>query len=55
MNEHLEALRVQGAKIGLKVNVKKTVDSFTYLGGNISQDGGSTEDDKSRIAKAQSV
>ena len=77
MNEFLEVLRVQGAKIGLKINVKKTkslrlgisedeqvtlgnekidqVGSFTYLGSIISKDGGSSEDVKSRIAKAQGV
>ena len=74
MNEVLEVLRVQGAIIGLKINVKKTmslriaisedekvtlgntkigqVGSFTYLGSSISKDGGSTEDVKSRTAKA---
>ena len=77
MNEFLEVLRVQGAKIGLKINVKKTkslrlgisedeqvtlgnekidqVGSFSYLGSIISKDGGSSEDVKSRIAKAQGV
>ena len=77
MNELLEILRVQGAKIGLKINVKKTkslrveiseeekvmfddekidqVGTFTYLGSIISKDGGSSEDVKSRIAKAESV
>ena len=77
MNEVLEVLRVQGAKIGLKINVKKTkslrlgisedeqvtlgnekidqVGSFSYLGSIISKDGGSSEDVKSRIAKAQGV
>ena len=77
MNEFLEVLRVQGAKIGLKTNVKKTmslrlgisedeqvtlgnekidqVGSFSYLGSIISKDGGSSEDVKSRIAKAQGV
>ena len=77
MNEFLEVLRIQGARIGLKINVKKTnslrlgisedenvtlgnknidqVGSFTYLGSNISKDGGSSEDVKSRIAKAQGV
>ena len=75
MNEFLEVLRVQGAKIGFKINVKKTksltlgisedeqvtlgnekidqVGSFSYLGSIISKDGGSSEDVKSRIAKAQ--
>ena len=75
-NEFLEVLRVQGARIGLEINVKKTkslrlgiseeekvtlgnkkidqVGSFTYLGSIISKDGGSSEDDKSRI-KAQGV
>ena len=70
-------MRVQGARIGLKINVKKTksqrlgisedekvklgnekidqVDSFTYLGSIISKDGWSSEDVKSRIAKAQGV
>ena len=68
---------VQGARIGLKINVKKTkplrlgisedekmtlgnesfdqVGSFTYLGIIISKDSGSSEDVKSRIAKAQGV
>ena len=68
-------MQVQGARIGLKINVKKTksirqgisedekvtlgykkidqVTSFTYLGSIISKDGGSSEDVKSRIAKAQ--
>ena len=77
MNEFLEVLRVQGAGIGLKINVKKTkslrigtsedekvtlgnekidqVGSFTYLGSIISKDGGSSEDLKSRIDKAQGV
>ena len=77
MNEFLEVLRVQSAKIGLKINVKKTkslrlgtseyekvtlgnekidqVGSSTYLGSIISKDGGSSEDVKSGIAKAQGV
>ena len=67
----------QGARIGLKINVKKTkslrlgisedervtlgnkqidqMDSFTYLGSTISKDGGSSEDVKSRMAKALGV
>jgi len=67
-------LRVHGARIGWKINVKKTkslrlgigeygkvrlgnkkidqVGSFTYLSSIISKDGGSSEDVKSRIAKA---
>ena len=70
-------MRVQGARIGLKINVKKTkslrlgmsecekvtlgnekndqVGSFTYLSSIVSKDGGSSEDVKSRIAKAQGV
>ena len=66
-----------GARIGLRINVKKTkplrlgisedeqvtlgnekidqVRSFCYLGSIISKDGGSGEDVKSRIAKAQGV
>ena len=70
-------MRVQGAKIGLKINVKKTkslrlgisedeqvtfgnkkidqVGSFSYIGSIISKDGGNSEDDKSRIDKAQGV
>jgi len=77
MKELLEVLRVQGARIGLNITVKKTkslrlriredekltlgnkridqVDSFTFLGNIISKDGGSIEDVKSRIAKAQGV
>ena len=78
INEFLEVLRVQGARMGLKINVKKTkslrlgisedekvmtlvnekihqVCSFTNLGSIISKDGGSSEDVKSRIAKAQGV
>ena len=77
MNELSEILRVQGAKVSLKINVKKTkslrigicedekvtlgnekidqVGSFTYLGSIISKDGGSSENVKSRIAKAQGV
>ena len=77
INEILEVLRVQGARIGLKINVKKIkllrlgisednkvmlgnekidqVVSFTYLGSFISKDGGSGEDDKSRIGKTQGV
>ena len=77
MNQFSEVLRVQGAKIGLKINVRKTkslrlgiikdeqvtlgnekihqVGSFSYLGSIISKDGGSSEDVKSRIAKAQGV
>ena len=31
------------------------IDSFTYLGSNISKDGGCSEDVKSRIAEAQGV
>ena len=31
------------------------MDSFTYVGSNISKDGGSSENVKSRIAKAQGV
>jgi hypothetical protein len=76
MNELLEVLQVQGARIGLKINVKKTkslrlgiseekkvtlgnekidhVDSFDYLSSIISKDSVSSEDVKSRIAKAQS-
>ena len=70
-------MRIQGTRIGLKINVKKTrslrleisedekvtlgnekidqVDRFTYPGSIISKDGGSSEDVKSRIAKAQGV
>ena len=77
MNDFLEVSRVQGAKIGLKINVKKTkslnlgisedekvtlgnekisqVGSFIYLGSIINEDGGSSEDVKSRIAKTQGV
>ena len=77
INELLEVLRVQDARIGLKINVKKTkslrlgisedekvplgneridqVGSFTYLGSIISKVGGSSEDVKSRRAKAQGV
>ena len=77
MNEFLEVLRVRGARIGLKINVKKIkslrlgisedekvtlgnekidqVGSFTYLGSIISKGGGSSEDVKNRIAKAQRV
>ena len=77
MNELLEVLPVQGDRIGLKINVKKTklqrlgisedekvtvgtekfdqVGSFTYLGSIISKDCGSSENVKSRIAKAQGV
>ena len=77
MNEFFEVLRVHCARIGLKINVKKTkslrlgisehekvmlgnekidqVGSFTYLGSIISKDSGSSEDVKSRIAKAQGV
>ena len=77
MNEFLEVLRVQGATIGLKINVKKSkslrlgigedekvtlgfekidqVGGFTYLDSTFSKDGGSSEDVKSRIAKAQGV
>ena len=77
MNEFLEVLRVQGTRIGLKIDVKKTkslrlgisenekvtlgkekidqAGSFTYLGSIISKDDGSSEDVKSRIAKAQGV
>ena len=75
MNEFVEVLWVWGARIGLKINVKKTkslklgiskhekvtlgnknidqVGSYTYLGSIISKDGGSSEDVKSRMAKAQ--
>ena len=77
MNELLEVMRVQGARIGLKINVKKTksqrlgtgedekvtldnqkidhVGSFIYHGSIISKDDRSSEDAKSRIAKAQGV
>ena len=77
INELLEVLRIQGARIGLKINIKKTkslrlgisqdekvtlgykksikVDSFIYLGSIISKDNGSSENVKSRIAKAQGV
>ncbi|XP_065572446.1 uncharacterized protein LOC136034884 [Artemia franciscana] len=70
-------MRVQGARRGLKINVKNItslrlgigedikvtldneriyqVDSFTYLGSNISKDGGGSEDGKIRLAKAQCV
>ena len=75
MNDLSEVLRFQCARIGLKINVKKTkslrlgisedekvtlgnektyqVYSFIYLGSIISKDGGSSEDVKRRIAKAQ--
>ena len=65
MNELLEVLWVQGARIGLKISVKKTkslwlgisedekvtlgnekidqVDSFTYLGSIIRNNGGRSE------------
>ena len=68
-------MRVQGARIGLKTNVKNTkslrlgisddekltlgneiidqVDSFTYLSSIIGKDDLSSEDVKSRIAKAK--
>ena len=77
INKFLEIFRVQGARIGLKINVEKTksqrleisqdekvtlgdekidqVGSFTYLGSIISKDGGSSEDVKSQIVKAQGV
>ena len=77
MNEVLEVSRVQGTRIGLEINAKKTkslrlgmsydekvtlgnekidqVTSFTYLGSIISKDGGSSEDIKSRKAKARGV
>ena len=77
LNKLVEVLRVQGARIDLKINVKKsksprvgisedekvtfgneTIDqfgSFTYFGSIISNDGGSSDDVKSRIAKAQGV
>ena len=77
MNELLEVLRVQGARIGLKINVMKTkslrlgitedekvtlgnekidqMGSFTHLGSIISKNGGSSENVKSRIAKARGV
>jgi len=77
MNELLEVLQVQGARIGYKINVKKTkslrlgisedenvtfgnqkieqVHSFTFLGSRISEDGGSSEDVKSRIVEAEGV
>ena len=38
--------------------VNKKIDqvgSFTYLGSNISKDGGSSEDARSRIAKVQDI
>ena len=75
VNEFVEVLRVQGARIGLKINLQKTkslrlgisedekvtlgnekisqVGSFTHLGSIISKDSGSSEDVKSRTAKAQ--
>ena len=31
------------------------LDSFTYLGNNISKDGGCREDVKSRVAEAQDI
>ena len=77
INELLEVLQVQGARIGLKINVKRTkslelaisedekamlgnekidqVGSFTNLGSIITTDGGSREDVKSRMTKAQGV
>ena len=67
---NLEILWIQGARIGLKRNVKKTkslrlvisedeklslgnekidqMESFTYLGNIISNDGGSSKDVNSR-------
>ena len=70
-------MRVQSARIGLKINVKKIkslrlginenekvtlgdektdqVARFTYLGSIISKDVGSSEDVRSRIAKAQGI
>ena len=77
MNKFLEVCRVQGARIGLKINDKKNkslrlgisedekvtlgnekndqVASFTDLSCIISKDDGSSEDAKSRIARAQDV
>jgi len=77
MNELLEVLLVQGASLGLKINVKKTkslrlgisegekmtlgnekIDqegNFLYLSSIIIKDVGSSEDVKSRIARAQGV
>ena len=76
-NGLLEVLQVWGARIGLKINAKKTkllrlrirddekvmlgnekidqVGSFTYLGSIISKDGGSSKDNKNRIARVQGV
>ena len=73
MNDLLEVLRLQGARIIFKINVEKIkslslatsenrkilfdiekihqVDSFTYLGFIISEDGGSSVDVKSKIAR----
>ena len=69
-------MRVQGARIGLKINVKKknslklgisedekvTLGNekinkviFTYLSSIIKKDCGSSEDVKSRMAKARGV
>ena len=71
MNELLEVLRVQGAIIGLSINVKKTKslwqgisedekvmlgnENIPYLGSIISKDDGNSEYVKSRIAKTQGV
>ena len=70
MNEFLDVLRVQGARIGFKINVKKTkslklgiiedekvtLDSEKIKKSSFtSKDSGSSEDVKSRIFKAQGV
>jgi hypothetical protein len=52
--------KTKSLRLGISEDKKMTlgnekidqVDSFTYLGSIISKDGGSSEDVKSRIAKA---
>ena len=56
--EKTESLRLgisEDEKVTLGNKKIVQVGSFTYLGSTISKDGGSSEDVKSRIAKAQSI
>ena len=54
--------KTKSLSLGISEHEKLTLDdkidqvgSFTYLGSTISEDGGSSEDVTSRIAKAQGV
>ena len=61
MGLNINFKKIRSLRLGISEDEKVTLvtekidqfDSFTYLGSIISKDGGSREDVKSRIAKAQ--